>query len=281
VSQRVVHLRNIEDITSMIECASEVGNVLACTPASNDIILFDIDASSDCSPAFLAITNCLAARLRAANISFDARNIPDWMTIRDDISMGITGNNGPRIIRQFSNDESGTSILARFKNADSELIGQFVSLFSPLLAGLPNLYEKMEIAMGELMDNVFAHSESPEGGFLVGKHYTHLNMLRFEVCDLGISIPSHLRRMEPAYLNQPDEVVLSEAFVLGVSGNKATRFGSGLPTVSDITTRLGGHLVAYSGNALYEVQSDMSHPMHIETRFPGTLISIEWPTVRG
>lgn len=248
---------------------------------SNDTILFDIDAPFDCSPAFLSVTNCLAARLRAQNVAFDTRNVPDWMIILDDISTGLTGVHGPRVIHQFSVTSSGTSLLARFKSANSELISQFVSAFSPLLVGLPNLYEEMESALAELMDNVFAHSESPEGGFLVGRHYPHLNTLRFAVCDLGLSIPRHLRRMEPAYLNLPDESVLAEAFVLGVSGNKVTHFGSGLPTVSDMTMRLGGRMNVYSGSAIYQVQSDIAGPLHVEKRFPGTLISIEWPTPGG
>jgi hypothetical protein len=265
----------------MIECAAGVGDALAHILTSNDTILFDIDAPSDCSPAFLAVTNCFAARLRTQSIPFDTRNLPDWMTIQDDISTGLTGVHGPRIIFEFSNTPSGTSLLARFHNANSELISNFVSSFSPLLAGLPNLYEEMERALAELMDNVYAHGESPEGGFLVGKHYAHLNALRFAVCDLGISIPRHLRRMEPKYLNQTDEDVLAEAFVLGVSGNKATRFGSGLPTVSDITMRLGGKLTAYSGNAIYQVRSGIASSLRTEKRFPGTLISIEWPTLGG
>jgi hypothetical protein len=281
LSQRIVHLRNIEDFASMIECASGVGDVLAHILTSNDTILFDIDAPSDCSPAFLSVTNCLAARLRTQNVPFDTRNLPDWMIIMDDIDTGLTGVHGPRIIQAFSNAPSGKSMLARFKCANSELISQFVREFSPLLVGLPNLYEEMESALAELMDNVFAHSESPEGGFLVGRHYTNLSILRFAVCDLGISIPRHLRRMAPEYLNQTDENVLAEAFVLGVSGNKETRFGSGLPTVSDMTIRLGGQLNAFSGSAIYKVQSGIANSVNVEKRFPGTLVSIEWPTSGG
>jgi anti-sigma regulatory factor (Ser/Thr protein kinase) len=219
-------------------------------------------------------------RLRAQSVSFDTRDLPDRITILDDISIGLTGVHGPRIIHQFTSVESETSIVARFTHADSYLIEQFVDAFAPLLIGLPNLYEELESALAELMDNVFAHSESPEGGFLVGKHYTDRHVLRFAVCDLGISIPRHLRRMEPEYINLPDDQVMSEAFVLGVSGNKSTRFGSGLPTVSDVTMRLGGLLRAYSGKAIYCVKSETVESISPEKRFPGTLMSIEWPTVR-
>jgi len=205
----------------------------------------------------------------------------DWMIIMDDISVGLTGLHGPRVIHQFSNPKTGTSLLARFRNANSEVIRQFVDEFSPLLLGLSNLYEEMESALAELMDNVFAHSESPEGGFLAARHNASINTLRFAVCDLGLSIPRHLRRMEPAYSNLSDEVVLAEAFILGVSGNKITHFGSGLPTVSDMTMRIKGQMNVYSGNAIYQVQSDGPHSLLVEKRFPGTLISIEWPTAGG
>ena len=265
----------------MIECASGVGDVLVHVLTSNDTILFDIDAPSDCSPAFLAVTNCLVARLRAQTISFDTRNVPHWLIISDVISTGPTGVHGPHVMQAFSEIPSDRSLLAGFTNANSELIREFVGLFAPLLTGMPNLYEEMESALAELMDNVFAHSESPEGGFLAGRHYAQLSTLRFAVCDLGISIPRHLRRMEPAYVYQSDEFVLAEAFVLGVSGNKVTHFGSGLPTVSDMTMRLGGRMNVYSGSAMYQVQSGTAGPLRVEKRFPGTLISIEWPTKRG
>ena len=265
----------------MIECASGVVDALAYVLSSDETILFDIDAPEDLSPAFLAVTNCLAARLRSQNVSFDTRRSPGMMSIMDNIRVGLTGQHGPRIIQSSEDPGSGRVFYARFQNAESERIQGFVDSFSPLLAGLPNLYEEMESTLAELMDNVFAHSESQEGGYLAGRHYADQNLLRFAVCDLGISIPRHLRKMEPTYVNKPDVEVLADAFVLGVSGDKTVRFGSGLPTVSDMTAQLGGHLFAYSGSAVYEVRAASSGSRAVQQRFPGTLISIEWPTTGG
>lgn len=278
VSQHIIRLRNIDDISSMIECAAGVEDAIIRTLTSNDMILFDIDAPTDCSPAFLSVMNCLVARLHAQTIPFDTHNVPDWLVLSNVVYTYPTGIYGPYVMQSLSEVLSDRILLAGFANANSELIGEFIGLFAPLLTGMPNLFEEMESALAELMDNVFAHSESPEGGFLAGRHYAQQNMLRFAVCDLGISIPRHLRRMESVYVHQSDEFVLTEAFVLGVSGDKKTRFGSGLPTVSDMTIRLGGQLTAYSGNAIYEVKSGITKTLHVETRFPGTLISIEWPT---
>ena len=92
-------------------------------------------------------------------------------------------------------------------------------------------------------------------------------MLRFAICDLGVSIPYHLRTADPSFSALPDHEVLHAAFLEGVSGDKQTRFGSGLPYVRDTTLRCGGALQVYSGNAVYRLGTRIQNHIPLTSVF--------------
>jgi hypothetical protein len=146
------------------------------------------------------------------------------------------------------------------------------------LNNFPNFYERFESSLAELMDNVFAHSGSTVGGFLDTYHDSETGELRFALGDLGITIPGHLRSRISEYGDYNDRAVLIEAFKEGVSGDRETRFGSGLPYVKDVTTQVGGSLEVYSGLAYFSKTFDSETVVEPRVPFPGTLIYIRWPS---
>ena len=97
----------------------------------------------------------------------------------------------------------------------------------------------VEWSLGEIMDNVPNHAESPVGGFVQATAYGNQNAVEFVVADAGVGIPASMGISDhPAALRQ--------AIDEGVTRDKTRNAGNGL---------FGSYQVATLSNGAFEIRS--------------------------
>ncbi len=146
-----------------------------------------------------------------------------------------------------------------------------------------NLLDDKELSplsnsLGELMNNIFDHSESRIPGFT----FTQLDTTRKEiitsVCDFGVTIPKKVN----SYLEKIGQSKLSpikaiEQALVNQFSTKSTprNKGFGLHTTLSAVKHVEGKMLIVSGSAIFWQMKDGSHLYHLmEYAFPGTLIVI-------
>lgn len=79
----------------------------------------------------------------------------------------------------------------------------------------------VEWSLGEIMDNVISHAESPVGGFVQATTFRGSNRVEFIVADAGIGIPKSMNIMR-------HEDALMQAVAEGVTRDQSRNAGNGL-----------------------------------------------------
>ena len=102
----------------------------------------------------------------------------------------------------------------------------------------------VEWSLGEIMDNVISHAESPVGGFVQATTYRGSNRVEFIVADAGIGIPASMNIMS-------HEDALMQAIAEGTTRNQWENAGNGL---------FGSYRVAaLSAEGQFEINSGYGH----------------------
>ena len=102
----------------------------------------------------------------------------------------------------------------------------------------------VEWSLGEIMDNVISHAESPVGGFVQATTFRESNRVEFIVADAGIGIPKSMNIMR-------DENALMQAIAEGATRDQLRNAGNGL---------FGSYRVAaLSAGGQFEINSGHGH----------------------
>ena len=110
----------------------------------------------------------------------------------------------------------------------------------------------LEWALGEIMDNVLVHAESPVGGFIQATTYG--SGPEFIVADAGIGIPASLRKRD-------HEAAVMEAIKEGGTRDSHTNAGNGLFGTYQLGGMSNGQFELISQNALLYHDRQLGKPM--------------------
>lgn len=164
--------------------------------------------------------------------------------------------------------------LIRFTDATEHhlAITKIMDVLSTALEGFsrPDLIA-IEWALNEIADNVINHSKSTVGGFMQVTHFRKRKVVEFAVCDVGIGIPSSLRKSK--YGNRKDQELLDLAIREGVTRDPSIGQGNGLYGTWRITQKSEGEFRIQSGYS--SLSSSPSRGLHVAEEtipFTGTLV---------
>ena len=114
----------------------------------------------------------------------------------------------------------------------------------------------VEWSLGEIMDNVSNHAESPVGGFVQATAYRRNNVVEFVVADAGVGIPESMQMND-------HERALRSAIDEGTTRDESRNAGNGLYGSYRVSTLSEGRFVINSlRGELYYKRSDGSIESH-------------------
>ena len=99
----------------------------------------------------------------------------------------------------------------------------------------------VEWSLGEIMDNVPSHAESPVGGFVQATAFGESNAVEFVVADAGIGVAASMGIHD-------EEAALREAITEGVTRDQNRNAGNGL---------FGSYQVAALSGGVFEIRSNL------------------------
>ena len=123
--------------------------------------------------------------------------------------------------------------------SQGEILDRVMSLILSRLETDRDTLKAVEWSLGEIMDNVASHAESPVGGFVQATAYLNQNSVEFVVADAGIGIP--------ASMGMGDHTsALRDVINEGVTRDKTRNAGNGL---------FGSYQVATLSHGSFEIRS--------------------------
>jgi hypothetical protein len=272
---RTVKFHDVHNFDALVDLAQTCNTALAIPGAGK--VTFDLSDVKFAEPHFATIVAGLTYRLQQqgkdiACLPPDNSGCNQYLT-----DIGLLNGVLPGTRGRAKRPDTEAVDLSRFSEASPDIIWEVTDKFMRHLTGVPDVIGRLEQTFAELMDNVFAHSQSPVGGILCGQFYPTSRKLRFAVCDFGMSIPGHLGLLD-AYRHLPDEKLIQMAFQDSVTGSTTGRRGSGLPFVKELTQTLSGWVKVYSRQGSYTLSETFESSDQVSVAFPGTLLYIDWST---
>ena len=120
-----------------------------------------------------------------------------------------------------------------------EILDRVMGLILSRLQTDRDTLKAVEWSLGEIMDNVSSHAESPVGGFVQATAYLNQNSVEFVVADAGIGIPASMSMNDHA-------AALLDVINEGVTRDKTRNAGNGL---------FGSYQVATLSHGSFEIRS--------------------------
>lgn len=114
-----------------------------------------------------------------------------------------------------------------------EILDRVMNLILRQLEADRATLKAVEWSLGEIMDNVVNHSQSPVGGFVQATAYKGSNLVEFVVADAGIGIPRSMNIYNHAE-------AIRQAINEGVTRDKSQNAGNGLYGSYQVATLSGG-----------------------------------------
>ena len=128
-------------------------------------------------------------------------------------------------------------------SAIDEILAKVMNLILGQLETDRATLKAVEWSLGEIMDNVVNHSQSPVGGFVQATAYKNANRVEFVVADAGIGIPGSMNISDHAQ-------AIREAINEGVTRDKNQNAGNGLYGSYRVATLSGGQFEINSLNGV-------------------------------
>ncbi|MDD3787064.1 MAG: hypothetical protein PHO94_00015 [Petrimonas sp.] len=140
----------------------------------------------------------------------------------------------------------------------------------------------LSIALGELMNNVFDHSDSKIPGYTFTQYNSKMNSIITCVCDFGVGIPNKINK----YLKDKNEErmenidALAKAFEFSFSTYSIPHNrGFGLDNVLSNINELNSKMIVISNNALIIFHPDkIAKKITLDNHFPGTICVVTLDT---
>ena len=125
----------------------------------------------------------------------------------------------------------------------------------------------VEWSLGEIMDNVTNHANSPVGGYVQATAYKQGNRVEFVVADAGIGIPQSMGIADPAQ-------ALRDAISEGVTSDPAKNAGNGLYGSYRVAFLSGGRfeIDSMNGSLFCGMNSEEVRSTNIPTPYVGTSV---------
>lgn len=133
--------------------------------------------------------------------------------------------------------------------------------------------------LDEVFNNIFDHSQSPIGGYVMIQFYPRNNKLSFAVCDFGKGIPYLINKFlkEKKMPQIPDSQAINMAVNEGFSIMSTPRNrGMGLHYLITLTENSNGLLRITSNKGyLQKISNNFFETENFDFNFQGTLIKVE------
>gem|GEM_PF-6622110 len=133
-----------------------------------------------------------------------------------------------------------------------------------------SLYYTIDWSFNELLDNVFEHSQSHIGGFLIAQSYK--DHVEFCVVDNGIGIPGSLKQNAIyANLNNIECLIKSTEKQVTVGSGQ----GNGLYITRRFVERNLGEMHIYSNNGHLYIGEGNCYAYELDNKWDGTIITLK------
>ena len=133
-------------------------------------------------------------------------------------------------------------------------------------------------SLGELLNNIFDHSQSKIPGYTFTQYNTRTNSITICICDFGIGMPTSVNKFlaENGKPKLSNEEALMKAFELKFSAlSKPHNRGFGLDTVFNNVKSLNGKLHIVSNNVLFVLHPNGTEKKQLlKSNLHGTLVII-------
>ncbi|MBU6324213.1 MAG: hypothetical protein KJS92_01900 [Bacteroidetes bacterium] len=137
--------------------------------------------------------------------------------------------------------------------------------------------QPLNSALGEMMNNVFDHSECKIPGYTVTQFHPNRKLLHTCVCDLGCTIPKSVND----YLTSQGLPSISSAAALDKAMEKnfssytqPHNRGLGLDNLVSIVRALKGRFLLVSGSSACIMEHEEEVLLDMQSNFPGTMVVI-------
>jgi anti-sigma regulatory factor (Ser/Thr protein kinase) len=137
----------------------------------------------------------------------------------------------------------------------------------------------INIALGELVDNVLHHADVETGGFAAAQGWPRKDAFEIGIVDLGIGIRASLTK-NPQYADITDDMTaISTALKPRVSSTPERNSGIGLFVTRLLLRENGGLLLVRSGEGAVYAGAEEGTQIR-DVAFPGTLVALQARTDR-
>jgi anti-sigma regulatory factor (Ser/Thr protein kinase) len=137
----------------------------------------------------------------------------------------------------------------------------------------------VQIALGEITDNVPYHAHTAHGGFAMCQHFPRRDMFEIVIADLGVGIRSSLTRNRDLPTPDDDAAALDLALTPRVTSTPDRNAGLGLFVTAMLLEANGGQFYLRSGNAVAHRGAE-DDTLGGRVAFPGTLATLQVRTDR-
>ena len=135
-----------------------------------------------------------------------------------------------------------------------------------------------QTAIGEVLNNIHDHSNSPIEGYVFTQFYPRTERLRMAVCDFGAGIPNTVNEYleKIGFASLTDDQAIKKSMELGFSSfSKEYNQGRGMDNLTNIVKKNNGQMFILSNNGQYRLlQNNNEEFKAVKGHFPGTLINI-------
>lgn len=266
-------LKRDPSISCMIEYLNQFEEEYDKNKASEIIVNFN--NSKFISPSALCILNIYLYEIKKENpkVNIKINNILDDVqryVSRLDFYENLEIENHENFNRK---EEIGrfTTIKIINENNRYEVIEEIMNIIIKNKTDLtPDIYHNLDWSIGELIDNVFEHSESNTGCMFVAQNYT--DYIELCIADKGIGIDKSLGR-EKEYNQLNPEEVLRKATEKSVT--RGTGQGNGLYYTKKFIKLNGGKMQIFSNSSRFELNNGIIDS-NIKTGLPwrGTIVGV-------
>lgn len=129
------------------------------------------------------------------------------------------------------------------------------------------------VALMEVFNNIFDHSQSPVSGYTISQYYPKSHKLKVAACDLGVGIANKVNTFfaEKNQSTLVDHEAVKRAFVKSFSTKSTVRNrGFRLNTIKDICNECDGRIFVASNAGVVKYEGNLLHSYPVRHSFPGT-----------
>lgn len=162
------------------------------------------------------------------------------------------------------------------KSSGYKLVDQLSDILTNSHSIEISIQQALNLALGEITDNVLIHSGSATNGWMSAQYYVNRQIIKIIVADGGIGIQAALNK-NPTYAHWSGKRALRDCTIQGVTSNG---MGNGLFITSEFIALNGGMLLIHSGN-YKRVINKYSDRILSSPHWPGTFVYMEIKTNTG